>query len=152
MCRRPKPQGIVLRYQTLSSFIPLIFIQFFINFNQAAAVFTAYTFATLLPYTIRAQDDLDVQHVVILALYVQQTFGYDADANEFLAYVRSALFCVFTISLFLSHMRLLYLSETTVESMRDRSILDREEHVMSGALGLCDLSYVLSCNHVVQRR
>ncbi|PBL03808.1 zf-DHHC-domain-containing protein [Armillaria gallica] len=95
--------------------------KFFINFNQATAVFTAYTFATLLAYNIRVGTatvgDLDVQQVVIIAL--------------------SGLFFIFTITLFLSHVRLLYLSQTTVEAMYDRSMKDREGHVLNDAFGLC---------------
>ncbi|KAK0204645.1 zf-DHHC-domain-containing protein [Desarmillaria ectypa] len=95
--------------------------KFFINFNQATAVFTAYTFATLLTYNIRSATatggDLDVQQVVIIAL--------------------SALFFIFTITLFISHVRLLYLSQTTVEAMTDRSMKEREGHMLNDAFGLC---------------
>ncbi|KAK0480312.1 zf-DHHC-domain-containing protein [Armillaria novae-zelandiae] len=95
--------------------------KFFINFNQATAIFTAYSFATLLTYNIRAGTatggDLDVQQVVIIAL--------------------SGLFFIFTTTLFISHIRLLYLSQTTVEAMYDRSMKDREGHVLNDAFGLC---------------
>ncbi|KAF8920141.1 DHHC palmitoyltransferase-domain-containing protein [Mucidula mucida] len=94
--------------------------KFFVNFNLAAMVFTAYTFGTLLAYTVRGgDDDLDVQQIVIIAL--------------------SALFFIFTFSLFVSHCHLLYLSQSTVESMRDRTMKDRESHVMNDALGFCNL-------------
>lgn len=44
--------------------------KFFINFNQATAVFTAYVFATLLAYTVKESDsDIDAQRIVIIALY-----------------------------------------------------------------------------------
>ncbi|KAK0469945.1 zf-DHHC-domain-containing protein [Desarmillaria tabescens] len=95
--------------------------KFFINFNQATAIFTAYTFATLLTYNIRSATatggDLDVQQVVIIAL--------------------SALFFIFTTTLFISHVRLLYLSQTTVEAMYDRSMKEREGHMLNDAFGLC---------------
>ncbi|KIY68821.1 zf-DHHC-domain-containing protein [Cylindrobasidium torrendii FP15055 ss-10] len=93
--------------------------KFFINFNQATAMFTAYVFATLLAYTVKESDsDIDAQRIVIIAL--------------------AALFCLFTSSLFASHVRLLCLSETTVESMRDQSMKEKEDHLISGALGFCN--------------
>lgn len=67
MCGRSKSQSE--EALQLSTFSHLL--QFFINFNQATLVFTAYTFGTLLAYTVRASnnsDDLDVQHIVIIAL------------------------------------------------------------------------------------
>lgn len=48
--------------------------QFFVNFVQAAFVFTIYTFATLLVYIIKkasaTASDIDPQEIVVLALYV----------------------------------------------------------------------------------
>lgn len=48
------------------------FTQFFVNFVQAASLFTLYTFATLLAYTVRdanrADGHVDPQELVIIAL------------------------------------------------------------------------------------
>ncbi|KAG7451015.1 zf-DHHC-domain-containing protein [Guyanagaster necrorhizus] len=95
--------------------------KFFINFNQATAVFTAYTFATLLTYTIRAA----------------KAPGGDLDAQQIVAIALSALFFIFSATLFVTHVRLLYLSQTTVEAMYDRSMKEREGHILNDAFGLC---------------
>lgn len=88
--------------------------QFFLNFNAATALFTAYTFSTLVAYTVRSSNDndsIDPQQLVIIAL--------------------AGLFCLFTTTLFVSHTRLLCLSQTTVENLHHQSIKEREDHMLT---------------------
>lgn len=46
--------------------------QFFVNFNEATVVYTAYVLATLLAYTIKSGDspflDIDPQEIVIMVM------------------------------------------------------------------------------------
>ncbi|KAJ3997730.1 zf-DHHC-domain-containing protein [Lentinula boryana] len=96
--------------------------KFFLNFNLATAIFTSYTLSTLIVYTVRASndnEDLDPQELIITAL--------------------SGLFLIFTSSLFLSHTRLLALSLTTVESLHQQSIKDREDNMLAEVFGFCEL-------------
>lgn len=93
--------------------------QFFVNFNMATAIFTVYTFATLVAYTVRSSndnDDIDPQQIVIIAL--------------------AGLFCIFTVALFTSHLRLLCLSQTTVEQLHHQSIKEREDHMLADVFAL----------------
>lgn len=50
-------------------------LKFFVNFVQAACVFSIYTFATLLGFTVHTSNtlhgDIDPQEIVVIALYVQ---------------------------------------------------------------------------------
>ncbi|KAJ7574053.1 DHHC palmitoyltransferase-domain-containing protein [Mycena floridula] len=87
--------------------------KFFINFNLAAFVFTSYTFGTLLGYNVNADGDVDVQEIVIIAL--------------------SALFAVFTSTLLGSHIWLVWLGQSTVESM---DIKNLKERIKYGTFGV----------------
>lgn len=53
----------------------IILVQFFMNFVQAAWVLSTYILGTLLAFTIRGavslKVDIDIQEIVIIALYVQ---------------------------------------------------------------------------------
>ena len=70
---------VTTRYasSTRYSFPYNLIVQFFLNFCQAAFVFTAFVFATLVVYTVRmmngSSSDLDPQMIVIIALYVWKT-------------------------------------------------------------------------------
>ncbi|KIK66341.1 hypothetical protein GYMLUDRAFT_38150 [Collybiopsis luxurians FD-317 M1] len=97
--------------------------KFFLNFNLATAVFTSYTLATLVAYTVRssnAGDDLDVQQIVIIAL--------------------SGLFFIFTSTLFISHARLLMVSQTTVESLEVRAIKEREDAMLDQVFSVWEIA------------
>ncbi|THV03544.1 zf-DHHC-domain-containing protein [Dendrothele bispora CBS 962.96] len=104
--------------------------KFFINFNFATSIFTAYTFATLLAFTVvqstaSSFDDLgakslDVQEIVIIAL--------------------AALFFIFTLGLLVSHLHFLSLSQTTVESLQHRTLTEREDRVLADVFGVCSPS------------
>ncbi|KAF5381486.1 hypothetical protein D9757_008130 [Collybiopsis confluens] len=86
--------------------------KFFINFNLATAFFTSYTLATLVGFAVHLSNgDIDVQTIVIIAL--------------------AGLFFIFTITLFLSHARLLTLSQTTVEHLQTSSIKEHEDFILS---------------------
>ncbi|KAF9074361.1 DHHC palmitoyltransferase-domain-containing protein [Rhodocollybia butyracea] len=98
--------------------------KFFVNFNVATAIFTAYTFATLLPYTIRSNHSptasIDPQQIVILAL--------------------SALFLLFTTTLFITHTFLLSVSQSTVESHQHQSMKERESSLLSEVFAWYEIS------------
>ncbi|KAH8830957.1 zf-DHHC-domain-containing protein [Flagelloscypha sp. PMI_526] len=101
--------------------------KFFINFTSAAAIFTLYTFITLLAFNLIAQNngtrfsgDWDPQVIVILAL--------------------SGLFCIFTVSLTGGHVHLILMGQSTVESMNIRDFQERENEKLATAYGLFDVS------------
>jgi hypothetical protein len=54
--------------------LPWVYIQFFLNFVQAATVYTIYVCVTLIVFTVRAANstdgDIDPQRIVIIALCV----------------------------------------------------------------------------------
>lgn len=86
--------------------------KFFINFNLAAFVFTAYTFATLLAFNINAinsiDGNLDAQSVVIIAL--------------------CALFTLFTSTLLISHVWLVCNGQSTVENLEVKGLKERVKY------------------------
>ncbi|KAF8999876.1 DHHC palmitoyltransferase-domain-containing protein [Cyathus striatus] len=98
--------------------------KFFLNFCQAASVYSLYIFGTLLAYTVlsaRSTDEnVDPQEIVILAL--------------------SALFSLFTTTLQISHVRQIWLNQTTVESVQIRSMKERETTALQSAFGFCNPS------------
>ncbi|TFK36057.1 DHHC palmitoyltransferase-domain-containing protein [Crucibulum laeve] len=98
--------------------------KFFLNFCQATAVFTFYILITLLIYTVKANnnaanggpEDLDAQEIVVIAL--------------------SALFALFTSALCISHVRLIWQGQSTVESMHIRAVKDRETDLLRKEFGV----------------
>ncbi|KAJ7836691.1 DHHC palmitoyltransferase-domain-containing protein [Mycena olivaceomarginata] len=75
--------------------------KFFLAFAYATAIFTIYTFGSLLAFNVRGgsgvgETDVDPQEVVIIAL--------------------AALFALFTLTLGAEHTRLILLSQTTVRA------------------------------------
>jgi len=79
--------------------------KFFMNFNFAAGVFCIYTFATVLAYTIHTVN-LDPQWVVLIAI--------------------AAMFMTFTLMLSISHIHMICIGQTTVETFGFRSLKDKE--------------------------
>ncbi|KAL0057793.1 hypothetical protein AAF712_015551 [Marasmius tenuissimus] len=97
--------------------------KFFLNFNQATSIFTAYTFGTLVGFSASntfADGDIDVQIIVIIAL--------------------AGLFFIFTVALMISHTHLLCISQTTVESMMQRTMQEREDAALARVFPLWDVS------------
>jgi len=80
MCWSPEPQGMSEYICALTcSVIDGLISQFFINFCQGTAVFTAFVFASLVAFVIRINaingvGDLDPQKIVIIVLYVSSQF------------------------------------------------------------------------------
>ncbi|KAG6833410.1 hypothetical protein H0H87_007395 [Tephrocybe sp. NHM501043] len=97
--------------------------EFFLNFVQAASVFTTYTLVTLLIFVVRdassTDGDIDPQKIVIVAL--------------------SGLFALFTIVLQVTHVRLIWLGQTTLENMQGADMKRRERHAMNDVIGTCAL-------------
>ncbi|KAJ3972005.1 zf-DHHC-domain-containing protein [Lentinula raphanica] len=96
--------------------------KFFMNFNLATAIFTSYTFSTLIAYTVRStnnNEDLDPQQIILIAL--------------------SGLFLLFTAPLLIYHTHLITHSLTTVEAMHQQAIKDREDHVLADVFGLWEI-------------
>ncbi|KAF9463502.1 DHHC palmitoyltransferase-domain-containing protein [Collybia nuda] len=89
--------------------------KFFVNFVQAACVFSVYTFATLLGFTIHAVNSLNG----------------DIDPQEIVVIVLAAVFTLFTAPLLLSHIHLILKGQTTVESMKARVQKNREEQALA---------------------
>ncbi|KAG5645126.1 hypothetical protein DXG03_006843 [Asterophora parasitica] len=98
--------------------------KFFLNFTQAASVFTIYVAATMIVFTVRAANkpdgDIDPQHIVIIAL--------------------AAVFALFTTLLQISHVRLIWVGQTTLENLQARNMKEREKRVFSDVLGTCALA------------
>ncbi|OCH92562.1 zf-DHHC-domain-containing protein [Obba rivulosa] len=88
--------------------------KYFMNFVQWAMIFCMWTFATLLSQLVKEGgndgSNIDPQEIVIVAL--------------------AALFTLFTFALFTSHMYLILLNQTTVESLSVRRMKEREKHVL----------------------
>ncbi|KAJ7092426.1 DHHC palmitoyltransferase-domain-containing protein [Mycena belliarum] len=95
--------------------------KFFLNFALATAVFTLYTFGSLLAFSVMAgrggggngDEDVDPQEVVVIAL--------------------AALFALFTLSLGAAHTRLILRSQTTVESLGVQRMKERESAALAAA-------------------
>ncbi|KAH9477093.1 Palmitoyltransferase PFA3 [Psilocybe cubensis] len=98
--------------------------KFFLNFCQAAAVFTSYTFGTLIAYTVVASkssiSNIDAQQIIIIAL--------------------SGLFFIFTAALVISHTHLILSGQTTVESLHIRHMKDREDRALAKAFNWWQIS------------
>ncbi|KAF5329456.1 hypothetical protein D9619_009102 [Psilocybe cf. subviscida] len=98
--------------------------KYFINFNQATVVFTAYVLATLITFTVKESNatfmsDIDPQKIVLIGL--------------------AGLFFIFTIMLLASHIGLILTAQTTVESMKIRSMKEREDHVLANVYNLWEV-------------
>ncbi|KAF5376746.1 hypothetical protein D9615_007891 [Tricholomella constricta] len=95
--------------------------KFFLNFTQATSVYALYVVATLIVYTVRAANspdgDIDPQRIVIIAL--------------------AAIFALFTTLLQISHIRMIWMGQTTLENVQARSMKHREQRVMGDVLGTC---------------
>ncbi|CAK5271297.1 unnamed protein product [Mycena citricolor] len=79
--------------------------KFFLNFCVAAGCLTAYTFGSLLAFNV-GESGVDAQELVIIVL--------------------SALFLLFTSSLSVAHGRLISHAQTTVESIKVRTLREKE--------------------------
>ncbi|KAJ7704027.1 DHHC palmitoyltransferase-domain-containing protein [Mycena rosella] len=84
--------------------------KFFLNFALATALFTLYTFASLLafnvPGALRGGPGADPQEGVVIGI--------------------AALFALFTLSLDVAHTRMVLLSQTTVDSLGVQRMKERE--------------------------
>jgi len=96
--------------------------KFFVNFLQAASVFTLYTFATLLGFSIdgttKFNADFDPQYIVIIAL--------------------SVLFAILTTILLISHVLLIWSGQSTVENIHMHEIQARESRALDRAFSWWD--------------
>ncbi|EMD30904.1 hypothetical protein CERSUDRAFT_100876 [Gelatoporia subvermispora B] len=88
--------------------------KYFMNFVQWAMIFCIWTFATLLAQLIKEGND----------------GGVDLDAQEIVIVALAALFALFTFALLASHVYLIMLNQTTVESLGVRRMKEREKHVL----------------------
>ncbi|KAG6899623.1 hypothetical protein C0993_008565 [Termitomyces sp. T159_Od127] len=109
-------------------------VKFFINFIQAASVYTIYICVTLLVFVVlratSADRHIDPQRIVIVAMYVGV-----ACISAPLTYPRSGLFAVFTTVMQCSHFRLIWHGQTTVESMGAHRMRRREKQAMNDVIG-----------------
>ncbi|KAJ7645337.1 DHHC palmitoyltransferase-domain-containing protein [Mycena rosella] len=91
--------------------------KFFLNFALATALFTLYTFASLLafnvPGALRGGGSADPQEGVVIGI--------------------AALFALFTLSLGAAHTRMILLSQTTVESLGVQRMKEREGAALAAA-------------------
>ncbi|KAF8890744.1 DHHC palmitoyltransferase-domain-containing protein [Infundibulicybe gibba] len=90
--------------------------KFFVNFVQVTSILTLYIFATLLAYTIRESSDVlagdvDPQQIVLIAL--------------------AGVFALFTTTLLLSHTYMIWHGQTTVESMQQHNVKEREARALN---------------------
>ncbi|TDL26842.1 zf-DHHC-domain-containing protein [Rickenella mellea] len=89
--------------------------KFFVNFLQWSVPFTMWIFATLLGLNVKASKDIssfniDIPQIVLIAI--------------------SGFFVLFTTVLLLSHIHLILLNQTTVESLSIMSLNERENAVI----------------------
>ncbi|ESK93297.1 vacuole protein [Moniliophthora roreri MCA 2997] len=95
--------------------------KYFMNFNLATVFFTSYTLATLIAFHVRFpnssfnQGDIDPQIIIII--------------------VFAALFDLFTVLLFASHVLLTLRNQTTVESLGFRAQKEREDAQLARLFG-----------------
>ncbi|GJE88984.1 DHHC zinc finger domain-containing protein [Phanerochaete sordida] len=87
--------------------------KFFVVFLEWAAVFCMWTFATLVAGAVQEgrDGDLDAQYIVIIAL--------------------SGLFILFTLTLLATHVRLIILNTSTVESLNKQYMTEREKALLA---------------------
>lgn len=87
--------------------------KFFVNFLQWAAIYCMWTFATLIAGVVQMSrdGDIDPQFIVGIAL--------------------TGLFVVFTLTLLLTHIRLILLNQSTVESLNAQYMKEREKSVLA---------------------
>lgn len=87
--------------------------KFFVNFLEWAALFCMWTFSTLIAGAVQEgrDGDLDAQYIVVIAL--------------------SALFILFTTTLLATHVRLILLNATTVETLNKQRMIEREKSVLA---------------------
>ncbi|KAF7317895.1 Palmitoyltransferase [Mycena kentingensis (nom. inval.)] len=81
--------------------------KFFVNFNLATTFVAAMTFGSLLGGNLRHGGDFDPQEIVIIIL--------------------AALFLLFTGSLFIAHVRMITVAQTTVETFTVQRLKERED-------------------------
>ncbi|KAF8660702.1 hypothetical protein AX16_001569 [Volvariella volvacea WC 439] len=91
--------------------------KFFVNFLEATSVTTLYTLSVLLGFTLHGQINLNV----------------DLDPQLIVGIAIAALFALFTTMLLLSHIRLIWISQSTVESVGMRHRKEQEERSLSRA-------------------
>ncbi|KAG1856741.1 DHHC palmitoyltransferase-domain-containing protein [Suillus subluteus] len=89
---------------------------FFVNFVQWASILSFWMFATILGLNIKSRTRssapaINPQHIVLLAL--------------------TGLFGLFCFLMFLTHVQLIMLNQTTVESLGFRSMQEREQDNLS---------------------
>ncbi|KAG6890129.1 hypothetical protein C0995_011422 [Termitomyces sp. Mi166 len=93
--------------------------KFFMNFIQAASVFTIYICVTLLVFAVlratSADGHIDPQKIVIIAL--------------------AGLFAMFTTLMQFTHVRLIWFGQTTLESIRAHHMSHREKQAMNDVIG-----------------
>lgn len=129
---------------TCASFLSILtltyaHVQFFINFLQAASVYTIYNCVTMLVFVVlRATSSdhyIDPQKIVVVALYV----GVDALICTLcipdLCISRAGIFAMFTTVMQFSHFRLIWHGQTTVESIRAHRMRHREKQAMNDVIG-----------------
>ncbi|PSR73043.1 hypothetical protein PHLCEN_2v11147, partial [Hermanssonia centrifuga] len=88
--------------------------KFFVHFCQWAAIFCMWTFSTLVAGTVKMSKNggaVDAQTIVIIAL--------------------SALFILFTTVLLITHIRLIILNQSTVDSLKAQHMKEREKSVLA---------------------
>ncbi|PPQ65457.1 hypothetical protein CVT24_010788 [Panaeolus cyanescens] len=90
--------------------------KFFLNFCQATVVFTSYTFATLLAYTIIGLNSPSIR---------------DANSQQIVIIALAGLFLLFTGALTVSHVMLILQGQTTVEAIPIRMMREREKKTLA---------------------
>ena len=105
------------------------------NFCLATVVFTTFVLATLIPFVVLINEngDLDVQKLVVIALYVSRlcSFFLALKSDQPLCeYTRAALFLLFPCTMFINHVRMILTGKTTVEMMQMSSMEHRESMLL----------------------
>jgi palmitoyltransferase len=119
-----------------------VLTQFFINFLTWSTIYTIYVFVVLV-CKLSQGGSADGQMIGIAALSVLHESKRTGNifAYRLLCICgiphRSGFFTLFTASMLLSHMQLIAVGMTTIESFSMRSQLDRERAFLTRQFGVC---------------
>jgi len=95
--------------------------KFFINFCFATSIFTAFLFATVLPFIVKALKS--------------STGLVGFDPRLIVLLVLAGIFFLFTTLLCVNHVNIITHGQTTVESMNIRGMKDRDDYTLSRGYG-----------------
>jgi len=103
--------------------------KFFINFCFATSIFTAFLFATVLPFVVKALKSSN------------GLVGFDP--RLIILLVLAGIFFLFTTLLCVNHVNIITHGQTTVESMNIRGMKDRDDYTLSRGYGWWEVRWAI---------